>query len=187
MAARIRLGVLGPVRVATADGEEVSSIVAQPRRTALLVYLALTQQRGAQQRDTLLALFWPDYDEQRARNSLNQAVHFLRRTLGADAVVSRGDDQLLLDPGFVWCDALEFELRLDAGQTADALALYRGPFLEGFHVSDAAPELERWLDAERERLARRYAQALEQMAAQLDAAGPRARRSGGESSSSTTR
>lgn len=171
MSPRIRVSVLGPLRVAAADGQELTSIAAQPRRAALLAYLALTQHRGGQPRDELLALFWPEYDEQRARNALNQAVHFLRRTLGPDAVIRRGDDQLLLDPELVRCDALDFESLLDAGETARALELHRGPVLQGFHVSDASPELERWLDVERDRLERRYALALERMAVGRDAAG----------------
>ncbi len=41
--------------------------------------------------------------------------------------------------------------------------MYHGPFLSGFHLSDA-DEFERWVDGERSRLARRYGQALEQLA-----------------------
>ena len=41
--------------------------------------------------------------------------------------------------------------------------MYHGPFLNGFHLSDAE-EFERWADGERSRLARRYGQALEQLA-----------------------
>jgi hypothetical protein len=43
------------------------------------------------------------------------------------------------------------------------VALYSGPFLDGFYVSDA-PEFERWTEAERARLARLYVRALEDLA-----------------------
>ena len=38
----------------------------QPRRLALLVYLALAHPKGLHQRDKLLALFWPEMDTTRA-------------------------------------------------------------------------------------------------------------------------
>jgi DNA-binding SARP family transcriptional activator/TolB-like protein len=168
------LTTFGSVRVCTTAGGDVDSLIAQPRRVALLVYLALTQPRGFHRRDTLLALFWPEYDEQRARNALSQAVHFLRRALGAEVIVSGADDQLRVDPELVWCDVLAFDAALDAGQTSDALEFYRGPFLEGFHFSGAAAELDRWVDTERDRLGRRYARALQQMADEREAAGDHA-------------
>src|SRR5207247_3927586 len=94
----------------------------------------------------------------------SQAVHFLRRTLGAEAIVSRADEELGVNQEMVWCDAIAFEAALDAGKAAEALELYRGALLEGFHVSDAAPEFGRWLDDERARLSRRHAQAVEETA-----------------------
>src|SRR5256885_13416302 len=71
----------------------------------------------------------------------------------------------------VSCDAVAVDAALDAGKTAEALELYRGPLLEGFHVSDAAPEFGRWVDDERARLARRYAESVEKTATALEAAG----------------
>jgi adenylate cyclase len=165
-----RLSTLGGVRCTT-DAGELHSVTAQPRRVALLVYLALAQPRGFHSRDQLLALFWPDHDEQRARNTLSQAVHFLRRSLGADTLVNAGDDQLRLTAELVSCDVIEFEAALAAGRTPEALELYRGPFLEGFHISAAAAELDRWVDNERDRLSRLYAGALDTMARECGAAG----------------
>src|SRR5689334_14507848 len=138
---------------------------------ALLVYLVLAQPRGFRSRDQLLALFWPDHDEQRARNALNQAVHFLRRSLGTGTLVNGGDDQLRVDADLVWCDVTAFESAIAAGRTKEALELYRGPFLEGFHITAAATELERWVDTERDRLRRLYAGALQTMARNCESAG----------------
>jgi TolB-like protein len=52
----------------------------------------------------------------------------------------------------LWCDAVAFEAALDEERRQDALGLYRGPLLEGFHVTGAGEEFEHWLDAERQRL-----------------------------------
>lgn len=166
----VRLSTLGGVSCATQAGD-VQSVTLQPRRVALLVYLVLARPRGHHSRDQLLALFWPNHEEQRARNALNQAVHFLRRSLGAEVLVNGGDDQLRIDPELVWCDVIAFEAALAAGRTREALELYRGHFLEGFHITAAAAELDAWVDSERDRLRRLYAGALQSMARDSEAAG----------------
>jgi DNA-binding SARP family transcriptional activator len=166
----IRLRTLGDLELLDADGTELRALVAQPKRMALLVHLALTTPRGPQQRDMLLARFWPERDAEHARNSLSQAVHVLRRWLGVEAIVSHGADALSLCPARVWCDAVAFEAMLDAGHPAEALAHHRGPLLDGFHLADA-PQFERWLEGERARLGERHAAALESVATACEAAG----------------
>ena len=166
-----RLITLGAVRVASASGEELQSVTAQPRRVALLSYLVLARPRGFHTRDRLLSLFWPDYDNQRARNALSQAVHFLRRSLGADVIVSGADDQLRISADALWCDAIAFEAALSEHRVHEAVALYGGPFFEGFHVSAAAPELDQWVDSERDRLARQYGEALRRLAEERSSVG----------------
>ena len=167
----IRLRTLGSLQLHDAAGEEAQALLAQPRRVVLLVYLVLATPRGYHRRDKLLALFWPDHDETRARNALSQAVHFLRRALGADAVLSHADHEIGVNPDLLWCDGLEIEAAYSAGRWDEVLELYRGVFLDGVHISSAAPELEQWIDAERTHLGRRYAQALERMADAREAAG----------------
>ncbi len=153
----VELQILGSVRLRASDGREVEVLARHAKRTALLAYLAAAAPRGFQRRDTLLAIFWPESDTVRARAALNQALYVLRTSLGEDAIVSRGDDDVGLNGDVIWCDASAFETALDAGRPEDALALYRGDLLEGFFVSDA-PEFERWLDRERGRLRERASQ-----------------------------
>ena len=105
-----------------------------------------------------MALFWPEDNAEQARHALRQSVYFLRRALGAKAIVSRGDEELAVAPDQVRCDAWAFEAALDQGRPADAVALYRGELLAGFHIS-AAPDFERWLDEERGRLRQRAGEA----------------------------
>ena len=145
----IALQTLGAVDLRN-DGKEVSTVLAQPKRLALLAYLASARPRGFHSRDTLLALFWPESDDERARNSLRQALHHLRRSLGETAIVGRGDREVGVDTALVRCDAAEFDEAIEAGRPEDALALYRGDFLPGLFVQDA-PGVERWLDDERGR------------------------------------
>ncbi len=80
-ASLLSLRTLGTLDLRAPDGSEVRSVLAQPRRIALLAYLALATPRGPHRRDRLLALFWPDQDQAHARNALSQAVFFLRSAL----------------------------------------------------------------------------------------------------------
>jgi DNA-binding SARP family transcriptional activator len=146
----LRFRVLGSVDLRTSEGVAVASVLSQPKRVALLTYLVLAAPGGFHRRDTLVGLFWPESDATRARNSLNQAVHFLRRSLGESVIVSRGDE-LGVEPGRIWCDAQEFTALLDSGRTEAAMELYAGELLPGLYVEDALG-VERWLESQRERL-----------------------------------
>ena len=72
----IRLRTLGALDLRAVDGEELRTVLAQPKRFALLAYLAVATPRGAHQRDTLIALFWPEQDSEHARNALSRACIF---------------------------------------------------------------------------------------------------------------
>src|SRR6059036_879927 len=148
----VEFRLLGTLSLTTADGREVGSLLSQPRRLALLAYLAAATPRGLHRRDTLLALFWPELDQDHARAALRQSLHVLRSALGADTVVSRGDEEIGLDFERIWCDVAAFARAIDGGEPGQALDLYRGNLLEGFFISDA-PEFERWLEFERAKLA----------------------------------
>jgi DNA-binding SARP family transcriptional activator len=147
----IELRLLGPIELVGADGRELRSVLTHPKRLAVLVYLAAARPRGFQRRDKLVALFWPELDQARARQALNKAVHHFRRAMGDAAIVSRGDDELSLDDQVVRCDVWQFEAALGADSAAAALALYRGDLADALFI-DGAAEFEQWLSAERERL-----------------------------------
>ena len=165
----ISLQTLGAVDLRI-DGKEVSTVLAQPKRLALLAYLATARPRGFVSRDTLLALFWPESDAERGRNSLRQALHHLRRSLGETAIVGRGDHEVAIDPAGVRCDAAEFDAAIEGKRWEDALGLYRGEFLPGLFVQDAA-EAERWIDDERSRRRRDAVGAARQLTEQSERAG----------------
>ncbi len=75
----IHVRLLGTLELQDSEGAELRSILAQPKRTALLAYLAAAAPSGFHRRDTLLPLFWPELDEAHARDALSKAVHHLRR------------------------------------------------------------------------------------------------------------
>jgi DNA-binding SARP family transcriptional activator/TolB-like protein len=169
----IRLTTLGAVDLRKADGTPVQSVLRQPRRYAILAYLALARPRGFHRRDRVLGVFWPEEEQGRARHRLAQAKHYLTRSLGRDVVVARSDEELGIASDRLTSDVAEFEAALARDDPEAALALYGGELLPGFHIADA-PEFERWLDAERSRLARRAGAAAWSLAERKGAAGDRA-------------
>jgi DNA-binding SARP family transcriptional activator len=166
----IRLHLLGVPRVTGERGADRRRVLAQPRRLALLAYLALRARHGPERRDTLLALFWPESDTNHARGALRNALHFLRGSFTHGAIQSIGSEQVQLDLGLVECDAVEFDRLCDGGELEAALRLYEGDLLKGFFISHA-PEFERWLDGERDRLRQRAADAARILAAEAEATG----------------
>ena len=151
----IAFRTLGSLDLVDAGGQTLGAVLSGPKRAALLAYLAIARPRGFHRRDVLVALLWPELDQERARAALRHTLHHLRRSLGPDAIRARGDDEVALDAS-VQCDAVEFERLLDAGEPAAAMALYQGPLLEGFFVA-GAEEFEKWVERERARLHQRAA------------------------------
>lgn len=147
----VRFCVLGSLDLSDAAGQALHGVLAQPRRMALLAYLAVANRRRFHRRDTLVTLFWPDSAERPARDLLNTNLSRLRASLGPEALLSRGNEEIGINEACVWCDVWAFEAALGAGRGEEALALYRGDLLDGFHLSGAA-EFDHWLDGERRRL-----------------------------------
>ena len=148
---RVRLLVLGPLDVRSPDGRELRAPIAQSKRLALLSYLALAGRDRFRRRDTIVGLFWPEADQRAARASLRQALSWLRHELGGGVFSHRGEEEIGVAREHVWCDAVAFDETIADEAPEQALTLFRGDLLEGVFVAGAAPELERWLDAERVR------------------------------------
>ena len=150
----IRFFTLGGLDLSDSERGELRTVLTQPKRAALLAYLALADSSGFRRRDTLVSLFWPDSDEIHARAALRQAVRFLRRALGEDVLVSRGDEEIGISTKALWTDARAFEAAVLGGRHSEALDLYRGPFLNGIHVSESSSELDQWIEGSRSRYSR---------------------------------
>lgn len=114
----IQLTTLGSVDLRASDGRVLHAIVVQPKRLALLAYLAIDGRGRFHQRDTLLATFWPDLDSDHARNALNKAVHYVRAESGDAVLVGRGDRELGVDPTRLTCDAADFNTLIRGGRPA---------------------------------------------------------------------
>src|SRR5712664_369454 len=133
----VEFRVFGALSLTTDDGRDARSLVAQPRRLALLAYLAAATPRGTHRRDTLLALFWPELDQARARAALRQSLYVLRGELGADVLETHGHDVVSIHVDAIRCDVVDFDRAIAAGRSQEALDLYQGDLLEGFFISGA--------------------------------------------------
>jgi TolB-like protein/DNA-binding SARP family transcriptional activator/Tfp pilus assembly protein PilF len=162
-----RLKLFGGISIETEDGQLTGRAV-QRRRLALLTLLAAARARGVS-RDRLIAYLWPDADAENGRRFLSDSVYRINQALGGDVIVAVGDE-LHLDAKRLPSDLGEFEDALSRGEHEEAVTRYAGPFLDGFFLSDA-PDFERWVEGERDRLGREYARALEGLAVSAEQSG----------------
>jgi DNA-binding SARP family transcriptional activator/TolB-like protein/tetratricopeptide (TPR) repeat protein len=163
------LTLFGGLRIEGKDGP-LPGRASQRRRLALLALLASPPDHRIA-RDKLTAHLWPDTTDERARRNLSSALYDLRTELGDDVVLVSGDE-LMLNPAAVASDVARFVDALEAGDLGGAAAAYAGPFLDGFFI-DNAEDFERWAEAERQRYAHDYKQALLQLAERQTADGNR--------------
>jgi DNA-binding SARP family transcriptional activator len=150
----IALRTLGGVDLRDSHGLELRALLAQPKRLALLAFLAVETSANPCRRDKLLGLFWPDSNTERARASLRQALRFLRRELDPDILSSFGEDDLRINTKALTCDSAAFICACNEGRHADGFDLYGGDFLSGFFCPDSSPEFEDWVNERRNALRR---------------------------------
>jgi DNA-binding SARP family transcriptional activator len=145
-AAGLAVHLLGPLCVAVDDvpvGDFPSA-----RCRSLFGYL-LTHREPWPPREVLMDVFWPESSPEASRNSLNVAIHGLRRTLRTvtdQRVIVHGGGAYGIHPDLqLWLDVEEFESRVEHGRRREeagdagratreyeyADGLYRGDFLAG--------------------------------------------------------
>src|SRR5207302_6234454 len=135
---------------------------------ALAFYLAARPEQPVS-RARLITLLWEASDEQEGRNSLSTALSRLRRSLPSVPIVPVGDSLVWRPdaPHAVWTDIAAFlELTRPGASRSDldrAVALWRGPFLEGFDMRECA-DWDEWLELERSTWQQRMLDALERAA-----------------------
>src|SRR5205814_3409652 len=159
--------LLGPVSLSGPEGQLMRR-ASQQRRIALLSILA-SSPGGAIGRDRVVGLLWPERDERSARHLLADSLYVLRRTLG-DRAINPSSEMLRISPDHLWSDVIEFRKAMNEERWVDALALYRGDFLDGFNLRNA-PDFDQWALIERSRLRASATRAASALAVSLERAG----------------
>jgi DNA-binding SARP family transcriptional activator len=142
---------------------------------ALLAYLALTGE--CQRREALAAMFWPEADSSEGRAALRRTLSVLNSALDGGLDAQR--DIVGLLPAQVELDVNRFRRSVatahehhEAGEAlcpsclaglAEAAALYRGDFMDGFTLRDS-PMFDDWQMQQTETLRRELAECLELLA-----------------------
>lgn len=147
--------MLGPPAIVW---EGQSFPIARRQVRALLYRLAADRHFVA--RDLLCALFWPDATTDVAQANLSRLVYLLKQALPDPELLLRREEQIGLDPERTWADTRALAEVLDRPLAEPdalraAVALYRGPFLDGFSCPDAA-EFDLWITRQRHAWEQRY-------------------------------
>ena len=179
---RLSIALLGHFQVSV-DGQPVS--FPTDKAQALLAYLAVESARP-HRRDALAGLLWPDQPQDKARQSLRQALFHLRQTI-ADSDEKNGQPFLLVDRHSIQfntasdhsLDVAVFQSLVHACRVhqhrrlggclsclqrlRELVDLYRCHFLDQFFLSDSAA-FEEWALLQREWFRREAVKALFQLA-----------------------
>ena len=150
--AGLRLRLLGTQSFVGEGAEQASSLLSKPKSFALLAYIATAGNASFRRRDDILARFWPEADTARARNALRQSLFLLKQHLPEGTLLSRGQEEVGLRG--VDVDVVGFEANIAASREREAIAMYGGPFLDGFRLYGES-DFDVWVSMERERLQHR--------------------------------
>jgi predicted ATPase/DNA-binding SARP family transcriptional activator len=153
MVNELRLKLLGGLQI-TRDEVPLTGFVSS-KAQALLCYLAVVS--GPHTRAELAGLLWAEMPDALAAGNLRKALSNLKQLAGPYLTITRQAVSFDHESPH-WLDVDDFESRLQAGPPdqeqaswREAAALYRGEFLNGFYVRDAAA-FEAWMLSERQRL-----------------------------------
>ncbi len=167
MVEELRLSLLGGLHLSRC-GMPVTGFVSN-KVPALLCYLAVTGRPHL--RATLAGLLWGEWADAAANANLRQALSNLRRLLAPYLLITPQTVEFNRD-GPYWLDVEVLNSRsspratwadTDIALLGEAIALYQGEFLQGFHVRDA-PAFEEWVLGQREHWRQIALQALRTLA-----------------------
>ncbi len=121
------------------DGEDV--FIPSGKISGLFFYIL---SKKVVSRDEVAGLFWAFSNDERARTSLRNALHKLKKCFKSDVILSPNKSTLVLN------EDLEYDI--DVGKfekdPINNLELYTGEFLKGFYVNDVV-DFEYWVTEKR--------------------------------------
>ncbi|MCP4358644.1 MAG: tetratricopeptide repeat protein [Chloroflexi bacterium] len=172
MSQRLTIRLLGSVEIEK-GGKPVTSLGTR-KAEALVAYLACHTRPFP--RELLADLLWDDREQTQALANLRSILSVLRRKLKPYLIITRQTVAFNHESDY-WLDVANFEKLLEIGDWGleikeisqspisnlqNAATLYRGHFLEGFHLRDCRG-FEEWAILERERLQRLASTGLQRL------------------------
>lgn len=175
---KLRVYVLGRFLIEQGDRAVESEHWRSGKARSL--FKILLSRRGLQiSRQEVAELLWPELDQERAANNLNQAVYSLRRTLephlkhASDSIyVKTEGSKIQLNPTLIdWVDFEEFKQLYKQAQLTGELEIYEQA--ASLYGGDYLPEdlYEDWSVGRRENLRQEWSELLMQMALLYQARG----------------
>jgi DNA-binding SARP family transcriptional activator len=160
----LRIAILGPPEIRLGEIELATFL--STKATALLIFLAL-HPKEAHSRNRIANLLWAGQSS--GRKNLRDVLPQLRRYLGDYLHITYSHVSFRpVQPYWVDAEVLQ-SLMADQSVTGDpelldqVLDLYRGDFLDGFHVRNA-PDFDNWVSIRREQLHVTAMRGLERLA-----------------------
>lgn len=170
---------LGAFRVFCGDREIPEKAWRNPKVKELFRYLLVHRHKKVE-KDLIFETFWPGKDIAQAANNFSTSLYYLRQALRALFPKEKLPGLARFEKGYCWLEMEGYVLQVDAdefldkvnlargcrgaGETAqavgffkEALALYRGKFLEEFLYDE-------WLEPQRERLHNTWIQVQDELA-----------------------
>lgn len=141
----------------------IGVLVPPGKPLAALCLIAL--EAGPVTRDDLIGFLWSTSSTSRGRASARQALHVLRKALGAEVLLEDAGT-LALSDGVLRSDLSDLESTLARGDVESAYARWQGGPFSQFSLADA-PAFNEWADELRGRWEQRLGHLLEDYAAQL--------------------
>jgi ATP/maltotriose-dependent transcriptional regulator MalT/DNA-binding SARP family transcriptional activator len=176
----LRLSWLGTPRI---DSHASALHLPTRKATALLAILSCSGQPHS--RESLAAIFWPEFDQARAHANLRRALASINQILGSNILESDRETVGINPNAPLWTDVGEFCFLLTSVQAHShtdticpdcvvklekAIDLYQGDFLTGFNLK-ACPEFDDWQSLKREGLRSNLASMLERLSGAYLASG----------------
>ena len=93
----LELRTLGTIELRGEDGATIQGPLRHAKRTALLAYLAAPDPVRLHRRETLVALLWPELDDDHGRGMLRHELYELRRVMGPEVIRSEGRETIRVD------------------------------------------------------------------------------------------
>jgi len=145
-----------------------------PRRKAIALLAYLVTTGSAHSRDSLATIFWPDYDQSKARANLRRELSRIKTSINKDIFTSERENVALNPELDYWSDIIEYQSRVKASheylsdqpakshgrntseiinELEECAALFSGEFMAGFNLPDC-PQFDDWQFFERESLDR---------------------------------